>query len=94
MRILRFVLWTSLMVGFGIFLARYKVLGRTPVDHAQKMWREQATQERVQRVEQKAHDAIEDAKVHLGTAKAPREHHSADERAAVNRLIAQRAAKK
>jgi len=94
MRFIRFVLWTSLMVGFGIFLSRYKVLGKTPVDHAQRMWNQQATQDRVHRVEQKAHDAIEDAKVHLGSAKAPREHHSADERAAVNQLIAQRGAKK
>lgn len=94
MRFIRFVLWTSLMVGFGIFLARVKVLGKTPLDHAERAWNQQATKDRVQRVEQKAHDAIEDAKVHLGSAKAPREHHSADERAAVNRLIAERGAKK
>lgn len=94
MRFFKFLLWTSLMVGFGIFLARYKVAGRTPVDHAEKVWHEQATQQRVHRAEQKVKDAYEDAKVHLGTAQAPREHHSADERAAVNQLIAQRATKK
>jgi hypothetical protein len=94
MRVIRFLLWTSLMVGFGIFLSRYKVLGRTPLDHAQTLWQAPTTQTRLQHVEQKAHDAIEDAKVHLGSSKAPREHHSADERSAVEKLIAQRAAKK
>ena len=94
MRFFKFLLWTTLMVGFGIFLSRYKVLGRTPVDHVQKVWHEQATQERVKRAEEKVKDKVQDAKVYLGSAQAPREHHNADERAAVDTLIARRTTKK
>ncbi len=42
MAFIRFLLWTSFCIGFGVFLARYEVNGQTPLGHLERLWAKRA----------------------------------------------------
>jgi hypothetical protein len=98
MDMLKFLVWTACAVGLGIFLAKGEIDGRTPLDHMERAWKRNVrpshvdrVKEGVGRVKDGLEDALEDAKDAVGskTEAAPRERITAEDRAAVNRLIAQ-----
>jgi hypothetical protein len=81
MGFIKWLLWTSFAIGFGVFLATYKVEGGTPYEHIQKVWKS------------KGPPLVEDAREAVTTIK-PKETHSPEDRDQVNKLIAKRAAPK
>lgn len=74
MGILRFVLWTALCIGLGIFLATFDMGGRTPLRMIQGAWKQAPILEKV---------------LDKPTEKpAPvKERHSKEEREAIDQLI-------
>jgi hypothetical protein len=91
---LKFLVWTLAAVALGIFLASYKVQGKTPVESAQRALHQTLTPQRVKAVKERVEDAYEDAKDKVSSSKSPHEHHSTEDRDAVDALIAKRSAKK
>ncbi|MCY1015917.1 hypothetical protein [Pyxidicoccus sp. MSG2] len=89
---LKFIVWTACAVGLGIFLATGEVDGRSPLEHMQRAWKRSVKPNAVDRVKDGLEDAYEDAKdaVSQPTNTPPRERISAEDRAAVNRIIAQK----
>ncbi len=97
MGFVRFVLWTGCAVALGVVIATVTVGGRTPLEHAKRAWSEHVTQPRqVENVKERFSEALEDAKDALAedAETKPKERHSDKDRAAVNKLIAQKAVKK
>jgi hypothetical protein len=93
MGILKFVLWTSVAVGLGIFLASFPLFGKTPLEHAQRAWKTQGSGQ-VAQLKAGLGDALEEAKDVVSSDKKIRERHSPEDREEVNQLISKRAARK
>jgi hypothetical protein len=74
MGFIRFLLWTSICVGLGIYAATYQVDGKTPVQHIQQIWNHSPAKKMIL-----AHEES-----------APTEQHSEADRDAINRLVAKR----
>ncbi|WP_224365082.1 hypothetical protein [Hyalangium versicolor] len=99
MGLLKFLVWTSCAVGLGIFLAKGQVDGRTPLDHMERAWKRNVhpsqmdrMRDGMDRVKDGLEDALDEAKDAVGkkSESAPRERITAEDREAVNRLIAQK----
>ncbi|WP_224245449.1 hypothetical protein [Hyalangium gracile] len=99
MALLKFVVWTACAVGLGIFLAKGQIDGRTPLDHMERAWKRNVNPSQmdrmrngVDRMKDGLEDALDEAKDAVGkkTESAPRERITAEDREAVNRLIAQK----
>ncbi|MGZ3457208.1 MAG: hypothetical protein ACXU86_01760 [Archangium sp.] len=97
MGFLKFLVWTGCAVGLGVFLATGNVEGRTPLESMQRAWKRHSTPQvdrQVDRVKDGLRDALDEARdaVHRTTkpAAAPRERISNEDRAEVNRIIAQK----
>lgn len=88
-KVIRFVLWTTCAVAFGVFLAQVEIDGRTPIEHIQHAWKRKVNPSKVDQLKDGLRDAIDGAKDTLSekTAK-PRERYSDDERRAIDRIIA------
>ena len=93
MGFIRFVLWTSIAVGVGIFLASFPLFGKTPLEHAQGAWKAQGTA-KVAQLKEGLGDALAEAKDVVTQDKKIRERHSPEDREEVNQLISKRATKK
>lgn len=75
MGILRFVLWTALCIGLGVFLATFDMGGRTPLRMIQGAWKQQVP-------------VLEKALDRPSEKPAPaKERHSKEEREAIDQLI-------
>lgn len=85
------ILWTLCAVGLGIGLGTVEVGGRTPWQHGVRSWHRFVNPRELATLKDKASDVWDDAKANLHGAKTPHEHHSVDDRDALNRLIAHRA---
>jgi hypothetical protein len=87
---LRFILWTTTCVALGIGLGTVELGSRTAVQHAARLWKQQAP--RLDEVRDGASDLVDDVRQRVGAAEAtgPSERHSASEREAVDRIIAKR----
>ena len=79
MGFIRFVLWTSMCIGLGIFVASYEVDGKTPAQHFKQIWKGMPAVP-VEKVKQLA----------LPASDRPTETHSPADRDAVNRIVAKR----
>lgn len=100
MGFLKFLVWTGCAVGLGVFLATGNVEGRTPWEYAQRQWNRHvqpsAVDREVERVTDGVRDAFEDArdavnrKTKQAAAPAPRERITNEDRAEINRIIAQK----
>lgn len=88
---LKFIVWTACAVGLGIFLATGEIDGRTPLQHMERTWKRTVKPSAVDRMKDGLEDAYEDAKraVSRTTDAPPRERITEEDRAAVNRIIAQ-----
>src|SRR5690349_17285595 len=93
---LRFILWTGCAVGLGIFLATAQVGGETPYEMMRRSWKKHATPDAVQRLREGVNSLVHQAKDALSAEEpfAPRERHTAQDRAEINKLIANSAAAK
>lgn len=91
MGILRFVVWTTLCIGLGLFLGTYELGGKTPWQSAQSLWKQQAP--KLEKVKDGAEDLVGDVKKKVTStpeAAAPKEKHTKDEREAIDQIIAKR----
>lgn len=90
MRLLITLVWTLCCVGVGIAMATVDVSGKTPWQHAQKLWKNEGEKklgeasELVDDVKKKVTTTVKDVK------DKPLDRHSADERDALDKLIANR----
>jgi hypothetical protein len=93
MQFLRFLIWTSASVLFGIFLGSADLGGKTPVQHMQRLWERHGDQ-----VKEGVRDALltenETTPPPARAPVKPRDSYSAEERDAVNRLVAKRTGQK
>lgn len=87
MGVVRSVVWTVGAVSVGIALATVEVGGKTPLAHAQAAWRRGDASEWLR---DRADDAVDRARGALGQTQRPRERHTDDDRAALDRIIAKR----
>jgi hypothetical protein len=99
MGVLKFLVWTACAVGLGVFLARGKVDGRSPLDHAERTWKRAVSPSTVDRVKGSVEGALEDAKDVVSRkpaanaaapASGPRERITAEDRAAIDDIIARK----
>lgn len=95
MGMLKFLVWTGCAVGLGIFLAKGDVGGRTPLEQMERTYKRNVSPSKVERLKDGIEDAFEDAKDAAQGAigrkpASPRERISDDDRAAINRIIAQK----
>lgn len=92
MGILRFLVWTTLCIGLGIFLGTYEVGGRTPWQLMQGAWKQQGP--RLEKVKDDAGELVNGVKKKVAQDPAfqqqPKERHSAEEREAIDQLISKR----
>lgn len=91
MGLIRFVVWTGLCVALGVWLGTGQVAGKTPLEHAQRMWKGNGPA-----IEKDAKELVTDVKKKVASATAPtgpKEQHSAEDRAAIDDIIAKRPAK-
>ena len=87
MGFVRTCVWIAMGVGLGIALATVEVGGRTPWQHARSAWR---TSEAGDWLRDRADDAVDRTRGALGQPQKPRERHSDEDRAALDRIIAKR----
>lgn len=89
---LKFIVWTAFAVGLGIFLAKGEVDGRTPLDHMERAWKRTVRPSTMDRMKDGLDDALDDARdaVSKKTDTAPRERITAEDRAAIDRIIAKK----
>ena len=91
MGFLKFLVWTTCAVGLGIFLAKGDVGGRTPLEHLERTWQRNVKPSKMDRIKDGLEDALDNAKDAVSRkADAPRERITEEDRAAVNRIIAQK----
>jgi hypothetical protein len=94
MDFLKFLVWTGCAVGLGVFLATGDIDGRTPLEHVQRAWKRHVEPSQVDRVKDGLRDALDEAKdaVKRTTKQAtvPRERITQEDRAAIDRIIAQK----
>jgi hypothetical protein len=77
MGFIRFLIWTSMCIALGIFVASWEIDGRTPLQHMRQIWKGVP---------------VETVKKKLAAPNAaPTETHSAEDKDAINRLVAKRA---
>jgi len=87
MGFVRTCVWMAMAMALGIALATVDVAGRTPWQHARSAWR---TSEAGDWLRDRADDAVDRAKGALGQPQKPRERHTDEDRAALDRIIAKR----
>jgi len=96
MGFLKFLVWTGCAVGLGVFLATVEIDGRTPVELAQRTWKRHAQPPRTERMKNGLTEALDEAEnaVRRSTKQvvpaAPRERITHEDRAAIDRIIAQK----
>ncbi len=93
------LLWSLCCIGFGIGLATVEVDGRTPVDHAKWAWRRKVNPSQLDQLKDSLGNTVDDVRGRLEAAgkekdTRPRERHSAEDREAINKIIAKRAGSK
>ncbi|MFP2900712.1 hypothetical protein [Corallococcus sp. 4LFB] len=90
MGVLKFLVWTTCAVGLGVFLARGNVDGRSPLEHMERTWKRTVSPSTMDRVK----GALEDAKGAVSqksaNASGPRERITAEDRAAIDNIIAKK----
>jgi len=92
---IRFVLWTSCAVAFGVFLGTADLGGKTPLQHLQGLYAQQ--QPGLDKAKAGAGALIDDVRQKVDARaqppKRPTERYSAGEKAAIDQLIAKRPSK-
>ncbi len=90
LRTVKFLLWTGCCVGLGLYLSTFQVGGRSTVDLLRQAWKQHgatASASVSSSVKGKLGEVFGEAR-ELVPAPRPKEHHSSEDRDAVNKLIA------
>ena len=95
MGFLKFLVWTGCAVGLGVFLATGEIDGRKPLEYVQREWKRHVQPAKVEKVKGELRDALDEAKDTVTrttkqAAAAPRERITNEDRAAIDRIIAQK----
>ncbi|CAM3423829.1 hypothetical protein G4177_36740 [Corallococcus sp. ZKHCc1 1396] len=94
MGVLKFLVWTACAVGLGVFLARGNVDGRSPLEHMERTWKRSVNPSAMDKLKGGFEDALDDAKQVVSqksaNASPPRERITAEDRAAINDIIAKK----
>jgi hypothetical protein len=103
MGFLKFLVWTGCAVGLGVFLANADINGRSTLEYVQRQWKhyvqpakvDRQVDRQVERVKDGLREAIDEAKGAVNrttkqTPAAPRERITNEDRAAIDRIIAQK----
>jgi len=90
MGVIRTGVWTLAAVGLGIALATVEVSGRTPLQRARAAWRSSELPDWIQ---DRTDEVMDRARGALGRSQRPRERHSDEDRAALDRIIANRSSR-
>ena len=103
MGVLKFLVWTGCAMGLGVLLATAESDGRTPLEDGQREWKRQArpvrVENRVEQVKTSFADALDSAETTVkragkqavtAAAGEPRERITHEDRAAIERIIAQK----
>ena len=88
MGILRFLVWTTLCIGLGIFLGTQEVGGKTPWQTLQGAWKKQSP--KLDKVRDGAEDLVDDVKKKVSTQDPPKERHNEEDRKAIDQIISKR----
>ncbi len=90
MGLLRFLIWTTLCIAFGIFLGTYELGSKTPWQLMQGAWKQQAP--RLEKVKGEAGDLVDDVKKKVSTQDVaqPKERHDKEDREAIDQIISKR----
>lgn len=91
MGILRFLIWTTLCIAFGIFLGTHRLGSKTPWELMQTAWKQQAPQ--LEKVKGDAEDLVAGVKKKVNTQDVgaqPKEQHDEDDRKAIDQIISKR----
>ncbi len=90
MGILKFIVWTSVCVGLGVWFGGFEFHGRTPKDHLERAWR--STSPKLDKVKDGAEDLVDEVKkkVSAKDGARPTEQHTTEDRDAIEKLIAKR----
>jgi len=101
MGFLKMTLWTVCCIGLGVGLGTVEIDGRTPWEYARRAWKHKVNPSRLEQLKDSlgetldgAKDSLEGARESFSKDAKPRERHSAEDREAINKLIAKRAAAK
>lgn len=91
MALLKFIGWTSTCVMLGVWVGSFEFGGRTPMQHMQRAWKSSAP--KLEKVKDHAEDLVDEVKKKVSTKDAarPTEHHTSEDRDAIEKLIAKRA---
>jgi hypothetical protein len=92
MPFLRFVIWTSASVGFGVFLASAQFGGKTPLQHMDQAWSKRSNTVSLDGLK----DGVKGAflEVRSGVTHKPAEHYTSEDREALNKIVAKRGGSK
>lgn len=103
MGFIKFVIWTACAMSLGVYISTARYQNGTPLEQLQRLWKqhgpsETAVRQNVKGAVEKATGAakalpgkLEKVQGETAAAEKPEEHHTPEDRAAVNKLIAQRA---
>jgi len=90
MGILKFLVWTGTCVAIGVWLGGFEFQGHTPVEHFERAWKSGSP--KLEKVRDGAGDLVEEVKKKVSTKDGrPTEHHTTEDRDAIEKLIAKRA---
>lgn len=79
MGFIRFLLWTSMCIGLGIFIGTWEIDGKSPAQHFKQIMKSAPAVPTLDKVKKLA-----------SPGSAPTETHSDEDKEAINRLVAKR----
>ena len=91
MGFLKFIVWTACCVALGIYVSTARYEGGTPLEQLERVYRHQFPGEPVEALKSEVKGAVASARAAIAPPR-PSERHTPEDRAAVNKLIAKRAA--
>jgi len=69
MGFIRFLLWTSMCIALGIFIASYEVDGKTPAQHFKQIWKNAAAARQAAAAPTETHSAADKEAINRIVAK-------------------------
>lgn len=91
MGILKFLVWTGTCLAIGVWLGGFEFQGHTPAEHLERAWK--SSSPKLEKVKDGAEDLVDEVKKKVSTKDGarPTEHHTSEDRDAIEKLIAKRA---